>query len=170
MKFTIHFHALLVAILSHLAFASAIERSSGLTARDDTNGTVSTPYGDVVSSFLPDGKHKFEFFTDSVLEVTALERDDGGKYSTWWHIPTEARNKDSRDQKGVTFYDVDGKEINMEDLNEGDDSLEKRVSKWKLAIKFAKLIAKYGKKAWTYISCVGTTPFWRCGDRVCNVK
>lgn len=80
MKFTILFHALLVAILSHLAFASAIERSSGLTARDDTNGTVSTPYGDVVSSFLPDGKHKIEFFSDGVLEVTALEREDGGKY------------------------------------------------------------------------------------------
>jgi hypothetical protein len=32
-----------------------------------------------VSSFLPDGKHKIEFFSDGVLEVTALEREDGGK-------------------------------------------------------------------------------------------
>lgn len=79
MKFTIVFHALLMALLSHLAFGSAIARSSGLTAREDTNGTVSIPYGDVVSTFLPDGKHKLEFFSDGVLEVTAIERDDGGK-------------------------------------------------------------------------------------------
>jgi hypothetical protein len=72
-------------------------------------------------------------------------------------------------QKGVTFYDVDGNEINMDDLNDDDDSLEKRVSKWRLAIKFAKLIAKYGKRAWTYIYCVGTAPFWRCGDEVCKL-
>jgi hypothetical protein len=44
--------------------------------------------------------------------------------------------------------------------------LEKRVSKGRLAIKFAKLIAKYGKRAWTYIYCVGKAPFWRCGDEV----
>jgi hypothetical protein len=56
----------------------------------------------------------------------------------------------------------------MDELNEDDDTLEKRVSKWKLAIKFAKLIAKYGKKAWNYIYCVGTAPFWRCGDEVCK--
>jgi hypothetical protein len=56
----------------------------------------------------------------------------------------------------------------MDDLNDDDDSLEKRVPKWKLAIKFAKLIAKYGKRAWTYIYCVGTAPFWKCGDEVCN--
>jgi hypothetical protein len=45
MKFTILFHVLLVAIFSHLAFAFAIEQSSGLTARHDTNGTVSIPTG-----------------------------------------------------------------------------------------------------------------------------
>jgi hypothetical protein len=58
----------------------------------------------------------------------------------------------------------------MDDLNDDDgDALEKRVSKWRLAIKFAKLIAKYGKRAWTYIYCVGTAPFWRCGDEVSKV-
>lgn len=71
--------------------------------------------------------------------------------------------------KGVTFYDVDGNEVNMDDMDEDDDSLEKRVPKWKLAIKFAKLIAKYGKRAWTYIYCVGTAPFWKCGDEVCKI-
>ncbi|GLI78739.1 hypothetical protein PoHVEF18_007060 [Penicillium ochrochloron] len=107
------------------------------------SATSSTQYDqsfgpDVVSTSLPDGKHKIEFFSHGVLEVTTLECDDGG----------------------VTFYDVDGNEVNMDDLNDDDDDvLEKRVSKGRLAIKFAKLIAKYGKRAWTYIYCVGTAPF-----------
>lgn len=79
MRSTILFHALIVAILSHLAFASAIEKPAGLTARDDTNGTVFTPYGEVVSTLLPDRKHKIEFFSDGILGVTVLEREDGGK-------------------------------------------------------------------------------------------
>lgn len=89
MKLTIVFHALLMALLSHLAFGSAIARSSGLTAREDTNNTVSTPYGDVVSTFLPDGKHKLEFFSDGVLQVTALEREDGGKDRSFGIYPRE---------------------------------------------------------------------------------
>lgn len=50
------------------------------------------------------------------------------------------------------------------DEDDDDEDLEKRVPKWRLAIKFAKLIAKYGKRAWSYIYCVGTAPFWKCGD------
>lgn len=47
--------------------------------------------------------------------------------------------------------EADGTKI---DLNETDEILAKRISKWRLAIKFAKLIAKYGKNAWNYIYCV----------------
>lgn len=83
------------------------------------------------------------------------------------HIPTRNGQRLTHAQ-GVTFYDVDGNEVNMDELNDDEDSLEKRVSKWRLAIKFAKLIAKYGKRAWSYIYCVGTAPFWKCGDEVCN--
>jgi hypothetical protein len=66
----------------------------------------------------------------------------------------------------ATFYDAEGKEVNLADMDDDDEDLEKRVPKWKLAIKFAKLVAKYGKRAWTYIYCVGTAPFWKCGDEV----
>ncbi|KAJ5110324.1 hypothetical protein N7532_002969 [Penicillium argentinense] len=141
MKLLIIVNALMVALFSHVALGFAIERSS-LTARDDKNGTVSTAFGDVVSSFQPDGKHKIEFYSEGALEVTALEQDDGS----------------------VAFYDVDGKVIDLTDIEEDDDLLQKRASKFQLAWRFAKLIAKYGKKAWTFIYCVGTSPFWRCGD------
>lgn len=56
---------------------------------------------------------------------------------------------------------MNGVEVNLD-----DETIIKRQSKWRLAIKFAKLIAKYGKKAWDYIYCVGASSMWRCGDDV----
>lgn len=52
------------------------------------------------------------------------------------------------------------------DDEDHDKTLGKRVATWRLAIRFAKLIAKYGKKVWPFIRCVGTAPFWKCGDKV----
>jgi hypothetical protein len=64
------------------------------------------------------------------------------------------------------LFEANGTEV---DLNEIDEVLCKRVSKWRLAIKFAKLIAKYGKKASNYIYCVGTSAMWKCGDEVGSI-
>lgn len=79
MKLLILLNALLLAFFGSFALGFAIERPS-LSARDDNNGTVSTPDGDIVSSFQSDGKYKVEFYNEGVLELTALEQDDGGKY------------------------------------------------------------------------------------------
>jgi hypothetical protein len=38
----------------------------------------------------------------------------------------------------ATFYDVDGTEVDLDNV-----PLNKRISKWRLALKFAKLIAKW---------------------------
>ena len=81
MKLLILLNALMVALFSHAALGFAIERSS-LTARDDNNGTVSTDFGDVISSFQANGKQKIEFYNEEILEVTALELDDGGKHAS----------------------------------------------------------------------------------------
>jgi hypothetical protein len=51
-------------------------------------------------------------------------------------------------------------------MDEDDDNLEKRTSRWRIAIRFAKLIARWGKRAWDYIYCVHMATFWRCGDEV----
>ncbi|KFZ01994.1 hypothetical protein V501_09696 [Pseudogymnoascus sp. VKM F-4519 (FW-2642)] len=91
-----------------------------------------------VAYALPDGRRKINFYSNGVLDGSAIETEDG-----------------------ATFFEADGTEV---DLNEIDEVLSKRVSKWRLAIKFAKLIAKYGKKAWNYIYCVGTSATWKCGD------
>ncbi|OBT97880.1 hypothetical protein VE01_03915 [Pseudogymnoascus verrucosus] len=87
---------------------------------------------------LPDRRRKINFYSNGVLDSSAIETEDG-----------------------ATFFEADGTEV---DLNEIDEILSKRVSKWRLAIKFAKLIAKYGKKAWNYIYCVGTSAMRKCGD------
>jgi hypothetical protein len=44
--------------------------------------------------------------------------------------------------------------------------LAKRVSKFDFAIKFAKLLAKYGKRAWNFFYCVGLNAAWKCSDDV----
>jgi hypothetical protein len=68
-------------------------------------------------------------------------------------------------QLPATFYDVDGTEIDLNDV-----PLNKRISKWRLALKFAKLIAKWGKRAWDYIYCVGANAMWKCADDVSNSR
>ncbi|EAW19539.1 putative rhamnosidase B [Aspergillus fischeri NRRL 181] len=151
MKFIVVVNALIVALCSHVALASTIGHPSLMPREDalsdNNNSTVSTPYGNIVSTVLEDGKKKMEFFdVDGTLEVTAIETADGT----------------------ATFYDAEGKEVNLADMDDDDEDLEKRVPKWKLAIKFAKLVAKYGKRAWSYIYCVGTAPFWKCGDETIN--
>ncbi|KFX88790.1 hypothetical protein V490_07400 [Pseudogymnoascus sp. VKM F-3557] len=138
MKVISVFTALILAIFANVVYSAAIDNS--LSSRDVnvTEAADFKEFGDVVAYALPDGRRKIDFYTNGVLDGSAIETDDG-----------------------ATFFEADGTEV---DLNDVDEKLLKRVSKWRLAIKFAKLIAKYGKKAWNYIYCVGTSAMWRCGD------
>ena len=62
----------------------------------------------------------------------------------------------------ATFFDANGEELDLSsNLN-----LNARQSRFQLAIKFARLISKWGKRAWDYIYCVGASSMWRCGDNV----
>ncbi|KAH8750627.1 hypothetical protein F5882DRAFT_487587 [Hyaloscypha sp. PMI_1271] len=78
-----------------------------------------------------------------------------------YQLPDGRRRIDFYDNGALeaTFYDVDGTEIDLNDV-----PLNKRISKWRLALKFAKLIAKWGKRAWDYIYCVGANAMWKCAD------
>ncbi|KFY65804.1 hypothetical protein V496_02325 [Pseudogymnoascus sp. VKM F-4515 (FW-2607)] len=138
MKAVSVFTALILALFANVVYSAAID--SSLSSRDVnvTEAADFAEFGDVVAYALPDGRRKIDFYSNGVLDGSAIETEDG-----------------------ATFFEADGTEI---DLNESDDKLAKRVSRWRLAIKFAKLIAKYGKKAWNYIYCVGTSAMWRCGD------
>lgn len=62
----------------------------------------------------------------------------------------------------AAFFDELGNEVDLNDV----DEITKRQSRWRLAKKFARLIAKWGKRAWDYIYCVGASSMWRCGDEV----
>jgi ATP phosphoribosyltransferase len=81
MKFIVVVNALMVALCGHLALASTIGHPSLMPREDalsDNNSTVATPYGNIVSSVLEDGKKKMEFFdVDGTLEVTAIETAEG---------------------------------------------------------------------------------------------
>ncbi|KAL5317131.1 hypothetical protein ACEPPN_014225 [Leptodophora sp. 'Broadleaf-Isolate-01'] len=81
-----------------------------------------------------------------------------------YQLPDGRRRIDFYDN--ATFYDIDGSEVTLDDSNDDDSELSKRISKWRLAIKFAKLVAKWGKRAWDYIYCVGANSMWRCADDV----
>ncbi|PKY04636.1 hypothetical protein P168DRAFT_289535 [Aspergillus campestris IBT 28561] len=89
MKLIILLQALLMAIYSHTVLASAIDRSTLIKRQD--NSTVAPADGDaitamfengnIVNSLLEDGKQKIEFFgDDGLLEVVAIETDDGGMF------------------------------------------------------------------------------------------
>lgn len=86
MKFIVVVNALIVALCSHVALATTIGHPSLMPREDalsdnnnnNNNSTVATPYGNVVSTVLDDGKKKVEFFdADGTLEVTAIEAADG---------------------------------------------------------------------------------------------
>ncbi|OBT73211.1 hypothetical protein VF21_08691 [Pseudogymnoascus sp. 05NY08] len=138
MKAVSVFTALILALFANVVYSAAI--SSSISSRDVnvTEAADLAEFGDVVAYALPDGRRKIDFYSNGVLDGSAIETENG-----------------------ATFFEADGTEV---DLNEIDEVLSKRVSKWRLAIKFAKLIAKYGKKAWNYIYCVGTSAMWKCGD------
>ncbi|KAJ5155255.1 hypothetical protein N7492_008058 [Penicillium capsulatum] len=106
------------------------------------NTTVSASFQGMVGSIQADGKHRLEFWNEGQLEITALEQDDGG----------------------VALYDVDGNVLDIEKVEEDGSSLEKRVPIWRIALRFARLIARFGRRVWTFIFCVDTTPFWDCGN------
>lgn len=100
MKIIIFLQALLMATYSHTVLASVIDRSMLIKRQD--NSTVTPADGDaitamfengnIVNSLLEDGRQKVEFFgDDGLLEVTAIETDDGGVFllqlhpSRWIH-------------------------------------------------------------------------------------
>ena len=49
---------------------------------------------------------------------------------------------------------------------EDDGTLVAR-GRWSIIAKFGKILAKWGKKAWDYIYCVGFNSMLDCGDEVC---
>jgi hypothetical protein len=154
MKFSIIIQAIALTLFSQLVYATAM----GTRAVSAANQTQT--FEDLVAYQLPDGRRRIDFYDNGALEGYAIETDAGGKslnsflifLCLVWVLT----------QLPATFYDVDGTEVDLND----DTHLNKRISKWRLALKFAKLIAKWGKRAWDYIYCVGANTMWKCADDV----
>jgi hypothetical protein len=47
-----------------------------------------------------------------------------------------------------------------------DQVLQKRVWIWDVAKQWAKIIAKYGRRVWDFIFCIGLDFAWKCGPKV----
>lgn len=65
------------------------------------------------------------------------------------------------------MFNGDGEELNLEELKHESESnsMEKR-GRWSIIVRLGKIIAKWGKKAWAYIWCVGAESMLRCDDEV----
>ncbi|OAG09175.1 uncharacterized protein CC84DRAFT_1201993 [Paraphaeosphaeria sporulosa] len=137
MKFTVV--AIVSVLIAPLAYAAALSPANinALAARD-TN--AQSGFEDVVGYALPDGTRKIDFYLNGALEGSAVETKDG-----------------------VEFLDASGAVVSLGDLDQAG-GLAKRVSKFDFAIKFAKLLAKYGKRAWDFFYCVGLNAAWKCSD------
>lgn len=75
MKVVSVFTALILALFANVVYSAAID--SSLSSRD-VNVTEAADFGDVVSYVLPDGRRKIDFYTNGVLDGSAIETDDGG--------------------------------------------------------------------------------------------
>ncbi|KAF2748505.1 hypothetical protein M011DRAFT_457804 [Sporormia fimetaria CBS 119925] len=128
----------LSALVAPLAYAAALGPAhiNALAAREDA---AQKTYEDVVGYALPDGRRKIDFYLNGALEGSAVETSDG-----------------------VEFFDAEGIAVPLDDLDE--TALAARQSKFSFAIKFAKIIAKWGKRAWDFFYCIGLNAGWRCGD------
>ncbi len=153
MKFTLILQAFVLALFSHMVYATAINMGD-LVVRDDESPNTE----DLIAYQLPDGRRRIDFYDNGVLEGYAIETDAGGESTVLPIHPC----LNLLTHILATFFDVDGSEVDLND----DSDLSKRISKWRLALKFAKLIAKWGKKAWDYIYCVGANSMWKCADDV----
>lgn len=63
----------------------------------------------------------------------------------------------------VEFFDAEGTAV---DLDAIEMDFTKRQSRFQFAIKFAKLLARWGKRAWDFFYCIGLNLGWKCSDDV----
>ena len=156
MKFTAL--ALVSALIAPLAYAAALSPANinALAARD----TSAQNFEDVVGYALPDGTRKIDFYLNGALEGSAVETKDGGTSDNAHKLHDALAN-----HCPVEFLDANGATVSLDDLDQAG-GLGKRVSKFDFAIRFAKLLAKYGKRAWDFFYCIGLNVGWKCSDEV----
>ncbi|RMJ21127.1 hypothetical protein PHISP_08002, partial [Aspergillus sp. HF37] len=135
MKLFLALTTLFLAIFSTFSFAAALDTKS-LISRDENTDMK------FVTTELSDGK-KTEVFSGETLEGTIVEHSDDT----------------------IKMFYGDGEELNLEELKHDSESngIEKR-GRWSIIVRLGKLIAKWGKKAWAYIWCVGAESMLRCDD------
>lgn len=63
------------------------------------------------------------------------------------------------------FFDETGAPFNFSDLDSEPDAA-KRQSRWESARRFAKILARWGKRAWDFFYCIGVNKSWKCGNEM----
>ncbi|KAH7025211.1 uncharacterized protein B0I36DRAFT_367084 [Microdochium trichocladiopsis] len=146
MKFLIAF------LVSVVAFASAavIDPEISLLRREleDAAATVDADV-DIADHALPDGSKKFDITIDGVYEGSVIESQNGT----------------------VQIFDVDGNEIDADDLDEVDETISEdgtvvKRNLFKFLRALAGPIRKYGSKFLKYGKCVGYRTMIECAEHV----
>lgn len=79
MKVVSVFTTLILALFANVVYSAAID--SSLSSRDVNVTADFSEFGDVVAYALPDGRRKIDFYTNGVLDGSAIETDDGGEFT-----------------------------------------------------------------------------------------
>ncbi|KAI9148212.1 hypothetical protein HJFPF1_12039 [Paramyrothecium foliicola] len=145
MRSVLAFLLAFVAIVSALAidkdFEDATKQLDDITSDDSVQ---------LIPTDLGNDRQRLDIIVDGVYEGYLIETEDGG----------------------VQAFDENDKEIEIEDLidadAQGEDGLEKR-NRFRILIILAKVIKKFGAKAWRFIKCVGyTSSFLNCAPKFSN--
>lgn len=151
-----------VAIVSALAvdkdFDAATQQLEKVAGDDNVQ---------IIPTDLGNDRQKLDIIVDGVYEGYLIETEEGGgKFFLQSLLDSQANKCGSL----VQAFDENNQEIEIEDLlddDEEDDGIEKR-NKIKILLKLAKVIKKFGAKAWRFIKCVGyTSTLLNCASKVC---
>lgn len=160
---------LIFSLCASLVYSAALNPAtlSSLAARAPD---VEDSYSDVVAYALPDGHRKIDFYLDGALAGSVVETDDGGTFivtATPHPLlpPAHAEPLESTLTVAAKFFDETGAPFDIDSLDSEPD-LAKRQSRWQLAVRFAKIFARWGKRAWDFFYCISLNVSWKCGNEV----
>jgi hypothetical protein len=143
----------LAATASAVSLPKSLIESSSLTRREEQHSA------NIVGMVLGDGQHKIAVFEDGEYEGYIIEDKNNGT---------------------VSCYDPTGNPIDPDNFDADDDQLgndeeggpqrQQRRFLIPLIVRLARLlapiIARWGRRVWRFVYCVGVSEIWDCGQHI----
>lgn len=80
MKVVSVFTALILALFANVVYSAAIDNSRSSRDLNSTETADFADFSDVIAYALPDGRRKIDFYSNGVLDGSAVETEDGGMF------------------------------------------------------------------------------------------